>query len=178
MSKLTILGIDPGNSYTGWGALMFDGPQVKLRWGVIHPTHSFRPIRMTIISHEVAALVDRFQPQYVAVEDPFLGHNVHAAIAIGQAQAAAMIGALKRWNEAGGAPEIRQYAPATIKKQVAGSGRADKQQVRNALVGRLGLSDETFTPAADASDALAVGYCAYLELQPQVLGRPVATASA
>jgi crossover junction endodeoxyribonuclease RuvC len=48
---------------------------------------------------------------------------------------------------------IAEYAPAKIKRTIAGSGQADKRQV--ALMVRAALSLEVLPPA-DAADALAI----------------------
>jgi crossover junction endodeoxyribonuclease RuvC len=49
--------------------------------------------------------------------------------------------------------EIGEYPPARVKRAVAGSGRADKNQVARIVMSILGLTE---IPPPDAADALAV----------------------
>jgi crossover junction endodeoxyribonuclease RuvC len=49
--------------------------------------------------------------------------------------------------------EVFEYPPATVKRAVAGHGRAEKSQVAMMVKVILGLSAP---PAADAADALAL----------------------
>lgn len=66
-------------------------------------------------------------------------------------------GAETRW------PELQQRAAATIKKNVAGSGRADKETVREAVTAKLGAN----LPAGisvDEIDALAAAITLHNEL--------------
>jgi crossover junction endodeoxyribonuclease RuvC len=48
---------------------------------------------------------------------------------------------------------LAEYAPALVKRSVAGRGAADKEQVARLVGAMLGLKD---LPAIDATDALAI----------------------
>ena len=150
-----ILGIDPGLNATGWGLLEIapDGA-AGLRWGTIRPPQGPLPERLNHINWRVKELVERHRPDAVAIERPFNHRNVKTAVALGQAQAAAMIAA------ATAGITVHEYPPRQVKEAVAGLGSAEKSAVKQALATRLGL--EQLDAPADAADALAVAFCHHL----------------
>jgi crossover junction endodeoxyribonuclease RuvC len=97
----------------------------------------------------------------MAVEEPFVPvqgaarggprANVRSAIAVGQAQAVALIVAA-HYN----LPVFR-YAPAQVKSAVSGYGQGSKDQVATMVGLLLNLSKPP--EPEDASDALAVALC-------------------
>ena len=87
----------------------------------------------------------------VAIESPFVARNVKAAVAVGQAQAVAMIAAASH-----GVP-VATYAPREVKKAVTDHGGSSKEQVQDMVQAMLGLS-ERLEPS-DRADALAVAIC-------------------
>ena len=158
-----ILGVDPGLSATGWGLLdpQPDGT-AQLRWSVIRPPkpgESDLATRLCYIHDQIADVIARYQPAALAIERPFVNRNVRSAVALGQAQAAAMMAA------AAAGITVAEYPPREVKQTVAGDGAADKQIVAQALMSRLGLSE--LDAPSDAADALAVAYCHFLSA-PQI----------
>jgi len=73
-------------------------------------------------------------PDEIAIEDPFVARNVRSALAIGRAQAIAMLAA------AGHGISVATYPPAKVKHGVADYGRGDKEQVQRMVCIQLGLS--------------------------------------
>ncbi len=152
--SVCVLGIDPGLRVTGWGVLETTGdlPGSAARCGVIKaPTGAPIEQRLLVIQRELTTLIDEWRPAVVALERPFVRENVRSALALGQAQAAAMLAAA-----AAGLP-LFEYAPREVKQAVSGDGNADKSALAQALTVQLGL-DAIPTPA-DASDALAIAAC-------------------
>ena len=102
----------------------------------------------------VLNLISIFQPEAIAVEEPFVGKGERRfagpALAVGQAQAVVLIGA------AGQGIPVFRYTPAQVKLVVADYGAATKEQIQRALTMTLGLAD---VPESDAADALSVGLC-------------------
>ena len=147
-----VLGVDPGLRATGWGVLAIapDGA-AQLAWGVVRPTAESLAERLVQIHDGIAQVIARHRPTSAAVERPFVRHNIRTAVALGQAQAAAMMAA----SQAG--LEVAEYPPRAIREVVVGDGAADKQAVADALVARLQLGE--LNASADAADALAVAYC-------------------
>ena len=153
---MRVLGIDPGTWATGYGLLSAESSVTALDWGAV----SFKkgtPLehRLHRIYLALSDIIDLGQPQELAVEDPFLGRGHHTypapAIALGQAQAAALMAAARH-----NVPVFR-YSPAEVKLAVADYGRASKEQVQELLARQLGL--ELPFAVADAADALAVALC-------------------
>ena len=60
---------------------------------------------------------------------------------------------------------VTSYPPATVKKAVAGSGRADKGQIGRMVQALIGLGS---MPRADATDALAVAITHGRAMRPRV----------
>ena len=102
-------------------------------------------------------LVVRLRPQEMAIEEPFVARNVRSALAIGRAQAVAMLAAATH-----GIP-VATYPPAKVKRNVADYGRGDKEQVQRMVCVQLGLAESPGT--SDATDALAVALCHLREKQ-------------
>jgi crossover junction endodeoxyribonuclease RuvC len=109
------------------------------------------PARLANLYQQLLNLIDRFQPEEIAVEEPFvprIDRDVRTAITIGQAQAVVlMASALKELP-------VHRYLPAQIRSVVVGYGAGTKSQVQEMLKLQLGL--EQAPTSQDASDALAV----------------------
>jgi crossover junction endodeoxyribonuclease RuvC len=152
---MTILGIDPGTLRMGYGVVVERPAMEAVDYGVISlPSSMSIESRLYQMYTHINNLIAIFQPDALAIEDPFVGRGERSfpgsSLAIGQAQAVALIGA------AGQGIAIHKYAPAQIKRAVADHGAATKEQMRSIVTATLGL------PAGleiDASDALAVGLC-------------------
>jgi crossover junction endodeoxyribonuclease RuvC len=150
---MRILGIDPGTITMGYG--LVEGKNetpVMICCGIITP-----PSKLTVadrLSHlysELTKLIKCYQPSEVAIEEPFVAKNARSALAVGRAEAIAMLAAA---NE--GIP-VYSYTPTQIKRSVTNYGNADKEQVQEMVRLQLGLSSSP--QPNDAADALAVAIC-------------------
>ena len=83
----------------------------------------------------------------LAIESAFVHVNPATALVLGQARGLPIALAAER-----GLP-VREYAPALVKRNVVGRGRATKEQVRHMVSAQLRLS---VLPPEDEADALAV----------------------
>jgi crossover junction endodeoxyribonuclease RuvC len=108
-------------------------------------------IRLASLGERFSRIVASMDPSASAVEAPFHGANARAALQLAHARGV-ILGVLGR---AGVAP--CEYTPATVKKTVCGSGRGDKEQVRN-MVARLTGADLKGL-SSDVADAIAVALC-------------------
>ncbi len=151
-----VLGIDPGTIQMGYG-LVEDGEQVvAVDWGAIALPRSM-PMeeRLYQLYTHVVNMIGTWQPDAIAVEEPFLGKGenqfVSSALAVGQAQALVLIAA------AGHGVPISRYSPAQVKRAIADYGAATKGQVQEMVKMVLGL-EEVPSPS-DAADALAIALC-------------------
>ena len=107
--------------------------------------------RLAWIHDRMVQIIDELKPTVVAIEQPFVSRNVKAAMAVGQAQAVAMIAASHR-----NIPVVN-YSPREVKKAVTDHGGSSKEQVQGLVGVLLGLS-EPLEPS-DRADALAVAIC-------------------
>lgn len=150
---MRVLGVDPGSSRTGWGLLTGSPAQPALcDCGTIRLLDSM-PFaeRLHVLHLRFREVVERLEPGVAAVESPFHGINARSAFQLAQARGVilAVLG--------GAGIRVVEYTPATVKKAVTGSGRADKTQVRSMLSAILGGADGA--DSLDASDALGVALC-------------------
>ena len=97
-------------------------------------------------------VISEWQPGVVAVEEPFVATNVRAAMAVGQAQAVAMVAAAHHGLD------VQGYSPREVKRAVTDYGGSAKAQVQEMVRVLLGLPDE-WEESPDAADALAVAIC-------------------
>jgi crossover junction endodeoxyribonuclease RuvC len=149
---MRILGVDPGTINLGYGVVDGEDEMHMVDCGVVSLSARL-PMeeRLRSLYRELNKIITRHKPSEVAIEDPFIGHNVRSAFAIGKAQAIAILAAANK-----GLP-IYYYSPAKIKKQVTSYGQSDKQQVQEMVRVQLGLSE--LPQPSDAADALAVAMC-------------------
>lgn len=148
-----VLGLDPGVSCCGYGAVVGSGPDVRvLTCGVIRtdPGEPL-PVRLGRLADELDALLDDVVPVALAVERVLFQANVRTAMSVGQASGLALAAAARR-----GVP-VAQYSPNEVKLAVTGYGGADKAQVQ-AMVARLLHLREPPRPP-DVADALALALC-------------------
>lgn len=147
-----VLGIDPGTAVTGWGVIeRRTGRVAHLAHGAVTPSARLALAAKLVAIHEaLVALCDAWRPDVLALEQNFVGRNVQSAFRLGEVRGIAMIAA------AGRGITVAEYPPATVKLAIAGTGRAEKEQVQRAIARELVLS-ERLVP--DAADALAIALC-------------------
>lgn len=149
---IRVLGIDPGTILLGYGIVEGPANPRLIQCGVVkasarHPVE----LRLCELFEGVTDLIVSFNPDEVAIEEPFFGVNVKSAFTVGRAQSVAILAAARS-----GVP-VSYYSPAEVKRQVSGYGRGDKAQVRTMVMLQLGLKE--LDQKTDATDALAVALC-------------------
>jgi len=152
-SHTVILGIDPGSRRTGYGAIaLADGHCQLLDRGVVAPAARL-PLELKLreIHAQVLAIIERLQPDVLAVEDVFHAVNARTALVLGHVRGVVLLAGAEA-----GLP-VCAYAPATVKLEVTGSGRAEKSQVAYMVSRHLSLAERG--EPGDAADALAVAIC-------------------
>ena len=149
--SVRILGIDPGSRITGFGVLDFAGNKASyVASGTCRSVDGSFPERLRSIYESVGAIVERYQPEVVAIESVFMAKNAGSALKLGQARSAALCATFSI------EVEVHEYAPREIKQAIVGTGSATKEQVQHMVVALLSLDR---LPAADAADALAAALC-------------------
>ena len=150
---MKILGIDPGTVVMGYGVIeTIDDEITLIDYGAL-TTSARSPIgeRLSFLYNKLVVIIANYQPDAVAVEQPFMAKNVRSALAIGRAQAIAILAAANK-----GIP-THEYTPTQIKRNVANYGASSKEQIQEMVRLQLGLSQ--VPQSSDAADALAVAIC-------------------
>ncbi len=153
-----VLGIDPGVSRCGYGAVVGRGATGRgsecraVAFGVIRTSPDLPlPERLGRLQTELEALIEDLAPSALAVERVLFQVNVRTAMSVGQASGLALATAARA-----GIP-VAQYSPNEVKLAVAGYGGAEKAAVQAMVVRLLSLSAPPDSP--DAADALALALC-------------------
>jgi crossover junction endodeoxyribonuclease RuvC len=151
-----ILGIDPGSRRTGYAVLAQHGNRFEaLTLGVIKAEKlDDHADRLQFIYDETEALIERYQPDFCAIETPVYGKDPLAMLKLGRAQAACMLAMVRRNLS------VAEYYPKAVKKSITGNGSASKEQVSYMLQRLLSLTaEEVARFSNDATDALAIAWC-------------------
>lgn len=158
--KHRILGIDPGTLFMGWAILDSEGQHVSLvDFGVLD-VHKMdgQYARLQKEFFFLQELIDREQPSELAIETQFVDKNPQTMIKIVHAQGVAIAAALSRDIP------INEYSPMKIKMAITGNGHSTKEQVADMLQRFLKIPDERMPKKLDATDALGIAYCHFLQL--------------
>ena len=150
---MKVLGIDPGMLRMGYGVIEESDQRLAMLDCGTFTALAHTPVaeRLHELYLGVKEIIGRYQPEEVAIEEPFVARNARSALAVGRAQAAAMLAAAEQ-----GIP-VCCYAPTQVKQSVTDYGGSGKEQVQEMVRIQLGL-DQTPQPS-DAADALAVALC-------------------
>ena len=132
---LRILGIDPGYAIVGFGVVEYDGYNIRLK----------------TIFDDMNTVIDRFDPDAMAIEKLFFNTNQKTGIDVAQARGVTLLAAINA-----GIP-ISEYTPLQVKQSVVGYGRAEKPQVMEMTRKILGLA--AVPRPDDTADALAIAIC-------------------
>jgi len=160
-----ILGIDPGTTVLGFALLNADSSQ-----GGVLDIGTFRlkknqehADRLKAIFEKAIQLIEFHQPQILAIEAPFYGKNPQSMLKLGRAQGVVIAAAMHKGLE------VFEYSPRKIKQSITGNGNASKEQVA-AMLKNMKLLEENNYPF-DATDALAVAVCHYLQNKITAVGQ-------
>lgn len=150
---LITLGLDPGLSATGYGAVIFERGSLTLdRCGVWRPPRALAlAAKLSFLSERLHALLAELQPAAVSVETVFAGRNVSSTVKLSHARGVLLAAAARHEIP------VFEYEPRLVKKALVGYGQAEKPQVR-AMVLALLARQRSRVPL-DAADALALAIC-------------------
>ena len=154
-----ILGIDPGTNVMGYGVIRIIGNKAELVvMGVIDMRKESDPyLRLGKIFDRVTGIIDSYLPDEMAIEAPFFGKNVQSMLKLGRSQGVAIAAAV------GHSVPVHEYAPMKIKMAITGHGQASKEQVAAMLQRLLRIDTEEMPKLMDATDALGVAYCHFMQ---------------
>ena len=149
---MRVLGIDTSLRSAGVGVVEAHGHRFSaIEFGRIHNAAKLKLSEcLRRLDGGIREIIQRTQPEAVAVEGIFFCKNVRTAVILGEARGAVLAVC------AGANLPVYEYSPRRVKQAVAGFGGADKSQVRKMVMSLLALRDE---PQEDAGDALAIAIC-------------------
>jgi crossover junction endodeoxyribonuclease RuvC len=147
--RIRILGLDPGLRHTGWGVITLEGTKLGfVACGVVTSDGDLSlALRLKQLHDRIAAVVQEWAPDEVAVEETFVNKDPQATLKLGQAQAISLLVPALH-----GIP-VAEYGANQVKKTVVGVGHAEKAQVLAMVKVLLPKADPK---KADAADALAI----------------------
>ncbi len=156
----TILGIDPGTTFMGYSILQTSGSRAEC------VTMGFLDLRkveghyakLQKIFFFIVELIEQYAPTEIAIETQFVDKNVQTMLKLAHGQGVAIAAALSKDLP------INEYSPMKIKMAITGNGHATKEQVAGMLQRFLHLPADEMPKKLDATDALAIAYCHYLQL--------------
>jgi crossover junction endodeoxyribonuclease RuvC len=160
---MRVLGIDPGTITMGYGIIESRDDEVAVVDCGALTTLPHSPIgeRLSYLYNELLEIISHCQPDAVAIEQPFMAKNAQSALAVGRAQAVAILAAANR-----GIPSYN-YSPAQVKQRVTNYGASSKEQIQEMVKLQLGLSQ--VPEPSDAADALAIAICHLREVRLESL---------
>ncbi|MEN6412612.1 MAG: crossover junction endodeoxyribonuclease RuvC [Veillonellales bacterium] len=147
------LGIDPGTAICGYGLVELKGSHLRaVDQGAVITSSSMQAAnRLVIIYNAIDALIKKYKPHVLGVEQLFFNKNVRTAMAVGQARGVILLAAAQ--NDI----TIAEFTPLQVKQSVVGYGKATKEQVIYMTQRLLNLPDKPHPD--DVADALAIAIC-------------------
>ena len=95
---MRVLGIDPGSRTTGLGVVESHAKGLRgLDYRCIKMGNRPLPERLGIIFRETTQLIQKFQPDAVAVEQVFVSNNAKSALVLGQARGSAICASVESY---------------------------------------------------------------------------------
>jgi crossover junction endodeoxyribonuclease RuvC len=114
-------------------------------------------LKLRHIHERVLSIIESYLPDELAIEAPFFGKNVQSMLKLGRSQGVAIAAAV------GHSVPVHEYAPMKIKMAITGQGQASKEQVAAMLQRLLRIDTEDMPKLMDATDALGVAYCHFMQ---------------
>ncbi len=150
---MVILGIDPGLATVGWGIIESVRGKIRpLAYGAITtPAHTDIEARLLMIQNDIEALITKYKPDEMAIEELFFNTNITTGIAVAEARGVILCTAHRL------GVKISEYTPLQVKQAVVGYGKAEKHQVIAMVTSLLKLSAPP--KPDDTADAIAIAIC-------------------
>ena len=162
---MRILGIDPGYAIMGYGVLDYNGNRFKtVGYGSVETEAGLpMPERLKLLYDGLTAIIQKYEPDEVSIEELFFNRNVTTAIGVGEARGVAMLACVE------GGLVVSEYTPMQIKQALVGYGKAEKAQVQMMVKTILNLPE--VPKPDDTADAVAAAICHAHSRNARGLGR-------
>ncbi|AEO93608.1 gp349 [Bacillus phage G] len=163
--KYVILGLDLSLSSTGWSVVTVDGENYKLvDYGYIPTDKLDHYDALLAIDKKLQSVIEKYKPDYSAIEQMFVGKNRDTAIKLGHIHGVATL--LLAKNKI---PSCR-YAVMTLKSKVTGgiktkkedgtkkTGNEMKEEVKRKIVEIFGVNSFIKEFNSDVTDSISAAY--------------------
>ena len=150
---MRILGIDPGYAIVGYGIVDYAKNRfATVGYGAV-TTKAKTPFetRLADIYNDILSIIDKYNPDELAIEKLYFNTNTTTAIDVAQARGVIVLAAHQKGLK------ISEYTPLQVKQAVTGYGRAEKHQVMEMIKSILSL--KAVPKPDDTADALALAIC-------------------
>ncbi|MCD6442019.1 crossover junction endodeoxyribonuclease RuvC [bacterium] len=149
---MIILGIDPGYAITGYAIIKVDS-QTKLisliDYGcILSSSKDIFSKRLLILYKKVEEIIEKYNPDKMAIEHIYFAKNVKTAIKVSEARGVIILAAVIKKID------VLGFTPLQVKQALTGYGRASKNQIQQMVKNILKL--KSIPRPDDAADALAI----------------------
>ena len=157
---MRVLACDPGYNRLGVAVVDRVGGKETLVYSscIITEKTLALPDRLLEIADAFVTLIEKYAPDYVALESLFFNKNQKTAMAVAETRGVLLY--LARKNKC----VVCEYSPQQIKIAVTGYGKSDKRHVMD-MVKRL-MPEVPDGALDDEYDAIAVGITALVSIRP------------
>ena len=156
-ASIRVLGVDPAAvGPTGYGIIEGDGRSCNLlHYGALRVqakrSRESPGARLQEVHELLCQLIERFEPDVLAVESVFAALNVRTALRLAEVRGVVLLAAAQHGIDA------YSYSPREVKASISGYGHADKRQMQLMVRALLSMTETPEPP--DAADGLAVALC-------------------
>ena len=150
---MIILGIDPGYAIVGYGVVSYDNRTfTPITYGAVTTEAGLdADLRLEQVYDGISAVIDRYQPDAIAIEQLFFTNNKTTGIDVAQARGVILLACAQSGMQ------VSEYTPMQVKQSVVGYGKAEKKQVMEMT--RILLRLPAVPKPDDTADALALAIC-------------------
>ncbi len=146
---MVILGIDPGSSLIGYGAVEKKaGKLICLGYGAIKIEAKENKLRLLEARKSIKKILAEFKPEFVVLEKLFFFKNRKTAIQVAETKGVITLTVAEK-----NIP-LTEIAPLELKRALTGYGQASKGNIQKIVKLILNLKEEP--KPDDAADALAL----------------------
>lgn len=149
---MRIIGIDPGLNKLGYAVIEKEKEKIKvIITGFLIPPKKLKfEEKLEYIYHKIESIFQKFSPEFVIIEEIYLGKSFKVSLKIGKVIGIIISSAI------GNKAKFAFITPREIKKNLVGTGLATKEQVKFMVEKLTGYDN---IKNLDESDALAVALC-------------------
>ncbi len=147
---MIFLGLDPGTTRIGYGAVRASGSRLEYLTADILSVSGGLAERLVCIEQSLDAVIRSLRPDHAAVESLFFTTNKKTAITVAEGRGVLLATLAKR-----GVPFV-EFSPSAVKAAVGGDGNASKAAVAKMVWFWLKMERPAAPYLDDATDALAL----------------------